>query len=346
MNNVQWFKKYLISYKHWILWIVALQCITLLLGYLDYDLSLYSIFYVITLNIGLTFIFLLFAYFREIKFYRHIYDNSEIEAFKHLEWADTPLQEEVQNYLYEQITRQKALVTRQREHIRFHEESITHFVHDIKTPVTALKLMIEQEQDFSRKQALLYEWSRINEMLDKQLYLTRLDSRQHDLYFERISLKRMLIDEIQLTRHISQMKGIGFELDMDDDVEVYTDRKWCRMVIRQILSNAVKYSDSQDIRIKIDTVDGHARLMITDRGLGISAKDLPRIFERGFTSTIRRDGTDASGMGLYLVDMVTQDLSISVDIQSVLGEGTEVQLVFPHQNDVIARMSKMTTLSL
>ncbi|MDK6370375.1 sensor histidine kinase, partial [Aerococcus sp. UMB9870] len=83
--------------------------------------------------------------------------------------------------------------------IKNHEQSITEFVHDIKTPVTAMKLLIDQEQDYKRKQALLYEWSRINEMLDKQLYLTRLETQNKDMYFDYVSLKRMVIDEIQLT---------------------------------------------------------------------------------------------------------------------------------------------------
>lgn len=70
-----------------------------------------------------------------------------------------------------------------------------------------MKLLIDQENDDQRKRALLFEWSRINEMLDKQLYLTRLETQHRDMYFDYISLKRMVIDEIQVTRHISQAKG-------------------------------------------------------------------------------------------------------------------------------------------
>ena len=112
----------------------------------------------------------------------------------------------------------------------------------------------------------MYEWARINELLDKQLYLTRLESKNRDMYFEETSLKRLVIDEVQLTRHISQAKGIGYDLDLETNLDVYTDVKWCRMMIRQILSNSLKYSQGQDIIIRSYTNDGHVTLEIKDFG--------------------------------------------------------------------------------
>lgn len=108
----------------------------------------------------------------------------------------------------------------------------------------------------------MYEWARINELLDKQLYLTRLESKNRDMYFEETSLKRLVIDEVQLTRHISQAKGIGYDLDLETNLDVYTDVKWCRMMIRQILSNSLKYSQGQDIIIRSYTNDGHVTLKL------------------------------------------------------------------------------------
>ena len=125
-----------------------------------------------------------------------------------------------------------------------------------------MKLLIDQEEEGKRKKSLLYEWARINELLDKQLYLTRLESKNRDMYFEETSLKRLVIDEVQLTRHISQAKGIGYDLDLETNLDVYTDVKWCRMMIRQILSNSLKYSQGQDIIIRSYTNDGHVTLKL------------------------------------------------------------------------------------
>ena len=75
--------------------------------FLDYDLNVNSVLYIIILNIGLSCIFLLFTYLKEVKFYKHLDDNIEPEALKHKSLADTPFQEEMLAYLYHQITTQK-----------------------------------------------------------------------------------------------------------------------------------------------------------------------------------------------------------------------------------------------
>ncbi len=71
-------------------------------------------------------------------------------------------------------------------------------------------------------------------MLDTQLYITRLESQRKDMYFDYVSLKRMVIRMIDGQRHISQVKGIGFDVDFKVDDYVYTDIKWCRMIITEI----------------------------------------------------------------------------------------------------------------
>lgn len=345
MNNFKWFWLFFKSRINWIIWIVFINLVMLGISYIDYDISADSVWYIVVLNLGMSIIFIIITFFKESRLTKHFEKNKEIEEIKHKDLAETPFQQQIVDYLYRNITTQKDKVLEQQVQINNHEQSITEFVHDIKTPVTALKLIIDQEQDAQRKQALLYEWSRINEMLDKQLYLTRLETQNKDIYFDYVSLKRMVIDEIQLTRHISQIKGIGFELNFTDDFNVYTDLKWCRMMIRQILSNSLKYSENNMIEISGKLTDNHITLEIKDHGRGISQKDLPRIFDRGYTSTANRNETTSSGMGLYLVDSVKSQLGIEIKVDSVVGKGTTFSLIFPQQNEVIERMSEVTTLS-
>ena len=345
MNNLKWFWLFVKSRLNWILWIVFINLVMIGISYIDYDIAADSVWYIVVLNLGMSVLFIIFTFFKESRLSKHFYKNKEIEEIKHKDLAETPFQQQIVDYLYRNITSQKDKVLAQQVQIKNHEQSITEFVHDIKTPVTAMKLLIDQEQDYKRKQALLYEWSRINEMLDKQLYLTRLETQNKDMYFDYVSLKRMVIDEIQLTRHISQAKGIGFELNFTDDFKVYTDLKWCRMMIRQILSNSLKYSEDNMIEMNGKCTDQHIVLEIKDYGRGISKKDMPRIFERGYTSTANRNETTSSGMGLYLVDSVKSQLGIEIKVESIVGKGTTFSLIFPQQNEVIERMSEVTTLS-
>lgn len=345
MNNLKWVGYFLKSRMNWIFWILFLNFIMLVISLIDYDFPIDSVFYIVSLNLSLTFIFLIITYFKEVKLYKHFDKDKEIEEIKHKDLAETPFQRQTVDYLYRQILAYKDKFVDQQLQLNMHEQTITEFVHDIKTPVTAMKLLIDQEENHERKQALLYEWSRINSMLDTQLYITRLESQRKDMYFDYVPLKRMVIDEIQLTRHISQVKGIGFDVDFKVDDYVYTDIKWCRMIIRQILSNALKYSENYNIEIRTELIDKHVSLIIKDHGRGISKKDMPRIFERGFTSTANRNETTSSGMGLYLVNNVKNQLGIQVDVTSAVGKGTTVSLVFPLQNEIVERMSEVTNLS-
>lgn len=345
MNNLKWVVYFLKSRKNWIFWILFLNILMLGISLIDYDFPIDSLFYIVSLNLSLTLIFLILTFFKEVKLYRHFEKDKEIEEIKHKDLAETPFQRHTVDYLYRQILAYKDKVVDQQLQLNMHEQTITEFVHDIKTPVTAMKLLIDQEENQERKQALLFEWSRINSMLDTQLYITRLESQRKDMFFDYVSLKRMVIDEIQLTRHISQVKGIGFDIDFKVDNHVYTDIKWCRMIIRQILSNALKYSENYNVDISTELIDQHVALIIKDHGRGISKKDMPRIFERGFTSTANRNETTSSGMGLYLVDSVKDQLGIQLQVTSTIGKGTTVKLIFPLQNEIVERMSEVTNLS-
>ena len=112
-----------------------LHLILLGMAYIDYDISIESIGFIVTLNLGLTDVFN-FYFLKEVKLYQHLYNNKEIEEIKHKDLAEDPFQKEVVNYLYRKLTSQKERVVEQQLHIQSTEQSLTEFVHDIKTPVT------------------------------------------------------------------------------------------------------------------------------------------------------------------------------------------------------------------
>ena len=122
-----------------------LHLILLGMAYIDYDISIESIGFIVTLNLGLTAMFLILLL--KVKLYQHLYNNKEIEEIKHKDLAEDPFQKEVVNYLYRKLTSQKERVVEQQLHIQSTEQSLTEFVHDIKTPVTAMKLLIDQEEE-------------------------------------------------------------------------------------------------------------------------------------------------------------------------------------------------------
>lgn len=105
--------------------------------------------------------------------------------------------------------------------------------------------------------------------------------------------------------------------------------------MRQILTNAVKYSESSDIIINSYPYADQVILEVKDHGRGINPKDISRIFDKGFTSTTMRQDNAATGMGLYLAKKAAQSLLIQISVESALGVGSTFTLTFPKRNEFL-----------
>ncbi|QUM66631.1 sensor histidine kinase [Staphylococcus delphini] len=340
MIKSKWLRYFLRERLAWILMFVVFDVIVLGFGFLDDALPLNNLWYVIGVKWIVSVFFLVQAYLKETRFYMHLETFEEIEVFLNNHLAETPFERVTVTYLRTKMMQLKQAIGEQQHRIDLNEQSLTEFIHDIKTPVTALKLLIEKEDDHARKQQLMYEWSRIDYMLDQHLFLARLHHQAHDMYFEAVPLRALMVEEIRQTRHIAMHKGIGFNVDIAHKTKVYTDKRWMRMVLRQILSNAIKYSEEADIDVFQTCEDGHIQLHIRDYGVGIAPHDMPRIFQRGFAAQNGPAVQTSSGMGLYLVEAVREALGFQIHVTSVVDEGTTVTIDFPKQNDYLVRMSK------
>ncbi|ARJ51206.1 sensor histidine kinase [Staphylococcus lutrae] len=345
MITIRWIVYFLQERMAWITIFVIFDILLLVFTFLDDDLPFDNIWYIIGVKWLVTIFFLIYRFFKETKYYQHLESDPEIEAVHHHLLAETPFEQMTLRYLRAKITQLHQSIAQQQYWIDLNEQSMTEFVHDIKTPITALKLLIEKESDFVRRKQLMYEWSRIDYMLDQHLFLARLNHQAHDMFFEKVTLRELVINEIHQLRHIAILKGLGFNVDIPEMTMVYTDKRWMRMVIRQIISNAVKYSEHADIDISQTIENQKVRLHIQDYGSGIAKQDMPRIFQRGFAGKNSAHLYTSSGMGLYLVESVREALGLQIDIVSVVDEGTTVSLTFPQQNDYLQRMSGDKTVT-
>src|SRR5690606_26116454 len=124
-------------------------------------------------------------------------------------------------------------------------------------------------------------------------------------------------------------------IDLDlGDLTVQSDAKWLGFIVRQLLSNAVKYSHiGGEITISAQMVNEQPVLIIQDGGVGIKSEDLPRVFRKSYTGTIGRETSAATGMGLYLANQAALSLHIVLAIVSTEGAGTSVKITFPKINE-------------
>ncbi|WP_272039616.1 sensor histidine kinase [Paenibacillus sp. JJ-100] len=206
------------------------------------------------------------------------------------------------------------------------------WIHEIKTPLTAMKLIMDAEHnpDISKIES---EWLRIHLLVERQLYMTRLPALESDYVLERLSLQRLAIEEIQELAPWCMEKNLAVSIE-GQDATVVTDRKWCRFIIRQILTNAIKYSPS-DTSLTFRTAvtePENVFLDIIDEGPGIQPHDLPRIFDKGFTGGNGRIHNAATGLGLYLAQTVAAKIGITLQVNSSQPQGTTMRMTFTDSN--------------
>lgn len=197
----------------------------------------------------------------------------------------------------------------------------TTWVHQIKTPISAMKMILEND-DTKEHRELLLELFRIEQYVEMALQYLRLGSESSDYVFKEYDLD--LIIKQAIHKFAPQFIAKKIRLHYSPaSVRVLTDEKWLLFIIEQILSNSLKYTQTGSISI---SVSEEKILTIADTGIGIAPEDLPRIFDKGYTGYNGRLYKKSTGLGLYLCRMASDRLSHKISITSSPGAGTSVSL--------------------
>lgn len=329
-------KKYVIERKSWILLFLFGQGLLLFIAYLDYEIPFSPILYIVFLFMTLFAIFLTIRYNRETKFFKQLEERENNLDLSSIADAESPFEQIVETSMTSLTERLSQIASRHQVALEQEKDELLSWIHEVKTPLTAMRLMIDRLDDETMKAALTYEWLRIHLLLDQQLHQKRLPFMENDLYIEHVDLEALIYMEIKTLKSWCIQKGIGFDVQFEV-TKVLSDAKWLAFILRQLLTNAVKYSDSDSLDIIVKSYQKHERtvLEVKDHGRGINPKDLPRIFEKGFTSTTWHQDNAATGMGLYLAQRAAQALLIHITVHSEEGTGTTFTLTFPQPNETV-----------
>lgn len=220
------------------------------------------------------------------------------------------------------------------ENLRQQEEQrdyYTLWVHQIKTPICAMRLLLDAKDDEGAR-LLKQELFKVDQYADLALKYVKLGDIAGDLVVERCDLNEIARAAVKKYSLLFVCNKLTIRLEpLARDVP--SDAMWLGFILGQLLSNSVKYTHTGGVRIYMEG----AALVVEDSGIGIRKEDLPRIFEKGYTGYNGRMDTRASGIGLYLVKRAADALGISVAVASELGSGTRVTLRFPTY-DAFAQM--------
>ena len=219
------------------------------------------------------------------------------------------------------------------------EKSFTSYAsHEFRTPLAVLKGTLEvlirkprQQEEYEEKvNYCIKEVDRLNHLVDELLILTRYENLKQSLKWENTDIKMIVDESLKYLERNMQQKNMRILTNISStDIPFRTDIYLLSTIIHNILSNAIKYSHrDSEIDINVQAEDNTILLEIADKGIGISEKDLEKVFDKFYRSTDHAD-IKGFGLGLPIVKRFCSLLNIKIQINSKEGVGTTVKLQIP-----------------
>ncbi|MDO4288071.1 MAG: sensor histidine kinase [Eubacterium sp.] len=321
----------------------------LVLGFLAFSLSLFaldtfSIFFLILVPTLTLTGFFLGDFFIRARFYNTLFKTLEELDQKSLLPELLPWPSFLEGQLLYDIL--KVLGKDMNDHIGDHKrnaqdyrEFVESWVHEIKTPIASLRLTLENHPEIAAL-GLGDDLGQIEDYITQALFYARSGSVEKDYTIRSLSLDTVVNPVIRRNARSFIRQKIRLELT-DLDCTVYSDGKWLEFIVAQLVGNALKYLDfskDEPPKITISALKGHseATLLISDNGVGIDPRDLPRVLYKGFTGKNGRlQNRNATGLGLYLAHKLCQHLGLTLTLSSEVGVGTTAKIVFPVFDEAI-----------
>ena len=210
-----------------------------------------------------------------------------------------------------------------------YEEYVEAWAHEAKTPIALLTLILDnQREELSPELIYKIEYirARLSGSVDQMLQYSRIKGGRKDYLLEALPLREVLEEVVEEYRPLLSEKNFTVVNEVEKET-IYADKRALTYMLGQIVSNAIKYS-SDDPRLCF-RMEGERRLSIEDNGIGVKKSDLPFIFERGFTGNTGQTRKKATGMGLYLVEKIADDMHFQLNVASEIGKGFQIVVQYP-----------------
>lgn len=295
-------------------------------GFIEFS----EVFYIIIFNTFILLCFIAFKYYQNKKLYKLFGDGlaSINDALLHL--GSSGLSENISNILKDQHNLYLAEIQRCNKIHKEHLVFINQWVHQMKTPLSIIELQLKEFEGEEKALKIQEEVNKLDKGLNLAMYYARLDSFQKDFIVEQISLKELVTNTVNKNKMMFIKNRIIPRLEIDENIKAYSDAKWLKFILEQLISNGVKYSKDKgkELIIKVCRNETEVKLSVIDEGVGIAKKDIKRVFDQFFTGENGRKFGESTGMGLYITKEVCKNLGHEIEIESTVNEGTTVTIKF------------------
>lgn len=238
-------------------------------------------------------------------------------------------------------------VTEQQRLENMRREFVANVSHELKTPITSIKSYTEtllsgalEDKNISERflKVIHDESNRMARLVRDLLQLSNFDYRQTELSKERKDLAKLIKQSVMKLEMAAKNKNQRLEfVTEEEEMFGYFDHDRIEQVLLNIISNAIKYTEEDgEIKVHLEKEDGNAVLSVKDTGIGIPKEDLPRIFERFYrVDKARSRELGGTGLGLSIAKEIIEAHSGTIEIFSEVGEGTDVIIKLPLEENVV-----------
>lgn len=235
------------------------------------------------------------------------------------------------------VTEQKKVEAGFIEAVKARDEFLSIASHELKTPLTSLiiqtqvqkRLLSKGDERASNPERVLETYNkferlfgRLNRLIDDMLDISRIS-------FGKLEIRREKTDLSQLVEDVISRHGEGATIEFTPHpVSGNWDPLRLEQVIINLVTNAVRYGKGEPISISIQDHEKEISLSVKDRGIGISADDQKKIFER-FERAVNANDISGLGLGLYISDQIVQLHGGSISLESAIGKGSTFTVKLP-----------------
>jgi two-component system phosphate regulon sensor histidine kinase PhoR len=231
-----------------------------------------------------------------------------------------------------------------REVERMRDDFFHNIIHELRTPLATILMYARLLREGKARDdppktdrflgVIERESDRLQRMVRQMLQMSKLTSREIQRSSEMVDLNALFAELLPPLADRAVEKGLTFSQRIPSDLpEVMGNEETLQMVFRNLLDNAIKFTMSGAVSIRVETVAGGVQITVSDEGIGIPEESLPNLYRRFFRTRLAVErGIAGTGLGLYMVKEGVEKHNGSLKVSSTVGKGTVFTVFLPRSS--------------